>query len=228
MTNLNIESLVKTQPAVSKLVGLLPKISSKIIDAAKVPATCGLIVAAGLGLYAYRKVCINRLELVRENTTPRPADCIEDVLEVEEDAAAELTLAKIAKEAAMEAALNPGEITERVRDAAKINAQPSANPLTKRKTRVRPNKTGQFIRVLRAEIKAQMGTPTITAANEAVIRHMISKFCASHNIRTTSYAHLISRVVREIMTPYPGDAEEVERANSVVNRIHNWLVQYRK
>nr|AJM87502.1 putative 25K replicase component [Carrot red leaf luteovirus associated RNA] len=228
MTNLDIESLVETQPAVSKLVGLLPKISSKIIDAAKVPATCGLIVAAGLGLYAYRKVCINRLELVRENTTPRPADCIEDVLEVEEDAAAELTLAKIAKEAAMEAALNPGEITERVRDAAKINAQPSANPLTKRKTRVRPNKTGQFIRVLRAEIKAQMGTPTITAANEAVIRHMISKFCASHNIRTTSYAHLISRVVREIMTPYPGDAEEVERANSVVNRIHNWLVQYRK
>nr|AAB82542.1 unknown protein [Carrot red leaf luteovirus associated RNA] len=228
MTNLDIESLVETQPAVSKLVGLLPKISSKIIDAAKVPATCGLIVAAGLGLYAYRKVCINRLELVRENTTPRPADCIEDVLEVEEDAAAELTLAKIAKEAAMEAALNPGEITERVRDAAKINAQPSANPLTKRKTRVRPNKTGQFIRVLRAEIKAQMGTPTITAANEAVIRHMISKFCASHNIRTTSYAHLISRVVREVMTPYPGDAEEVERANSVVNRIHNWLVQYRK
>nr|SCM65829.1 unnamed protein product [Carrot red leaf virus associated RNA] len=228
MSNLNAVTLMGTQPAVSKLVGLLPKLSSRLIDAAKVPATCGLIVAAGLGLYAYRQVCINKLELVRENTTPRPTDCIEDVLEVEEDAAADLTLAKIAKEAAMEAALNPGEVMERVREAAKINAQPSTNPLAKRRTRLRPNKTGQFIRVLRAEIKSQMGTPTITAANEAVIRHMISKFCASHNIRTTSYAHLISRVVREVMTPYPGDAEEVERANSVVNRIHNWLVQYRK
>nr|AJM87493.1 putative 25K replicase component [Carrot red leaf luteovirus associated RNA] len=225
---MQLPSLSVGQHITSKLVGVMPKIGNKLATAGKISATCGLVVAAGFSLYAYRKVCINKLELVRVNTVPLPDDCIEDALEMEDDAASELVQAKIAKEAAIAAALEPTKPAEQFAAAAKIRAQPPPNPLAKRMNRLRPGSTGKFIRVVRAEIKAQMGTPTITAANEAVIRHMLSKYCAVRNIRTSSYAHLVSRVVREVMTPYPGDSEQVERASSVVNRIHNWLVQYKK
>nr|UVT38247.1 ORF1a putative 25K replicase component [carrot red leaf virus associated RNA 2] len=218
----------KAQPVRQGIACVLDKIVLEGRIAARVGKSWLCIVGLAVGIFTYRKYLVNKQAALGKNTLPRASDCIEDTLEVEEDSARELVSQEGARQFRVKAALFPSKENENLGKAASILAEPTNKPLAKRKTRLRPNCTGKFIRVVRAEIKAQMGTPTPSAANEAVIRHMMAKYCSSHNIRTTSYAHLVSRVVREVMTPYPGDQAEVERANSIVNRIHNWLVQYRK
>nr|QRI93684.1 hypothetical protein [Pod Pepper vein yellows virus-associated RNA] len=91
--------------------------------------------------------------------------------------------------------------------------------------RVRPNATNKFIRVLRAEVKATVGTPAYTAANVAVIRHIVEKYAKEYNIRTSSYSHLLGDVVSAVMTPYKSEYRQTAYCGSLTSRLRRWLVE---
>nr|QOY47087.1 ORF 1 protein [Beet western yellows virus associated RNA]QOY47089.1 ORF 1 protein [Beet western yellows virus associated RNA] len=91
--------------------------------------------------------------------------------------------------------------------------------------RVRPSRTQAFIRVLRAEVKAEMGTPAYNAANVAVIRHMVDRYCRERNIRKTSYAHLLADVVAAVFVPYKAEYRQAAASGSLANRLRRWFVE---
>nr|QOY47100.1 ORF 1 protein [Turnip yellows virus associated RNA] len=91
--------------------------------------------------------------------------------------------------------------------------------------RVRPTRTQGFIRVLRAEVKAEMGTPAYTAANVAVIRHMVDRYCRERNIRKTSYAHIMADVVAAVFVPYKAEYRQAAASGSLANRLRRWFVE---
>lgn len=95
----------------------------------------------------------------------------------------------------------------------------------KLKRRVRPSATNKFIRVLRAEVKSTVGTPSYTAANVAVIRHIVDKYAEEYNIRKSSYSHLLGDVISAVMTPYRAEYRQTAYCGSLTSRLRRWLVE---
>ncbi|QOJ53930.1 hypothetical protein [Pepper vein yellows virus-associated RNA] len=95
----------------------------------------------------------------------------------------------------------------------------------KLKRRVRPSATNKFIRVLRAEVKSTVGTPSYTAANVAVIRHIVDKYAEEYNIRKSSYSHLLGDVISAVMTPYKAEYRQTAYCGSLTSRLRRWLVE---
>nr|UKD40744.1 P1a [Tobacco vein distorting virus-associated RNA]UZQ18743.1 P1a [Tobacco vein distorting virus-associated RNA] len=117
-------------------------------------------------------------------------------------------------------------LEQTVPDEPTIDRARAQLAIRKRVTRrVRPNSTARFIRVLRAEVKATVGTPTYTAANVAVIRHIVEKFAKEYNIRTSSYSHLMGDVISAVMTPYKSEYRQAAYCGSLTSRLRRWLVE---
>jgi hypothetical protein len=90
--------------------------------------------------------------------------------------------------------------------------------------RVRRSKTRQFIACLRAHVKAEMGTPTYTTANVAVIRHICIQYCKEYNVRRESYAHLLDAVVEQVFEPYRSEYKRALSCGSMYSRLKRWFL----
>jgi len=105
---------------------------------------------------------------------------------------------------------------DKIREALKLNKV--------QHRRVRRSKTKQFISCLRAHVKAEMGTPTYTTANMAVIRHIAIQYCREYNVRPESYAHLLDTVVQQVFEPYKSEYKRAIGCGSMLSRLKRWFL----
>ena len=94
--------------------------------------------------------------------------------------------------------------------------------------RVRPRSRHYLIRRIRAEIKAEMGMPMLTEANEKTIRYKALRYCEKRNIRYSDVAPLMSEIVDGVFTPYQSELRSLAYRNTWKFRLAQWVIGKRK